>query len=175
MIQIDKLIKHGLVITQDASESIIEDGAVAISGTDIIAVGTTSDLSAQYEADEVIEASDQIVMPGLINAHTHATMCLLRGIADDLPLMKWLHKYIWPAEQRFVSAEFVRDGTELAIAEMLRAGITCFADQYFFPEIVAETAVCWPPSMSAFPRTSTASGEIASGRASPILPMAAVA
>ena len=82
-----------------------------------------------------------MLIPGLVNAHTHAAMTLFRGLADDLPLDAWLRERIWPVERRFVSAEFVRDGTELAIAEMLRAGITCFSDQYFFPEIVAQTAV----------------------------------
>ena len=81
-----------------------------------------------------------MLVPGLVNAHTHAAMTLFRGLADDMPLDNWLREAIWPAEQRWVSAEMVRDGSKLAIAEMLRAGITCFSDQYFFPEIVAETA-----------------------------------
>jgi 5-methylthioadenosine/S-adenosylhomocysteine deaminase len=82
-----------------------------------------------------------VLVPGLINTHVHAAMTLFRGLADDLPLDAWLREGVWPVERRFASAEFVRDGTELAIAEMLAAGITCFSDQYFFPEIVAETAV----------------------------------
>ena len=88
----------------------------------------------------VIGGSGLVAMPGFVNAHTHAAMTLFRGLADDLPLEAWLHEGVWPAERRWVSAEMVRDGAGLAIAEMLRAGITCFSDQYFFPEIVAEAA-----------------------------------
>ena len=95
----------------------------------------------KYQPSVLIERPEHVLIPGLVNAHTHAAMTLLRGLADDLPLETWLRDGIWPAEKRWVSAEMVRDGTELAIAEMISAGITCFSDQYFFPEIVAETAV----------------------------------
>ncbi|HZD19420.1 MAG TPA: amidohydrolase family protein, partial [Burkholderiales bacterium] len=81
-----------------------------------------------------------MLIPGLVNAHTHAAMALMRGLADDLPLMRWLEEHIWPAEKRHVSAQFVRDGTLLACAEMLRGGITCFNDMYFFPEAALEAA-----------------------------------
>lgn len=94
-----------------------------------------------YQPSVLIERPQHALIPGLVNAHTHAAMTLLRGLAEDMPLEAWLRDGIWPAEKRWVSAEMVRDGTELAIAEMLAAGITCFSDQYFYPEIVAETAV----------------------------------
>ena len=89
----------------------------------------------------LVQRPNHILLPGLVNAHTHAAMSLLRGIADDMPLERWLSEGVWPVEKRWVSAEMVRDGTRLAIAEMLLSGCTCFSDQYFFPEIVAETAV----------------------------------
>jgi 5-methylthioadenosine/S-adenosylhomocysteine deaminase len=88
-----------------------------------------------------VQRPDHILLPGFVNAHTHAAMSLLRGIADDMPLERWLSEGVWPVEKRWISAEMVRDGTRLAIAEMLLSGCTCFSDQYFFPEIVAETAV----------------------------------
>lgn len=95
---------------------------------------------AGFSAQEVIDCPGQLLMPGLVNAHTHAPMTLFRGLADDLPLMTWLHEHIWPAEQRWVGREFVRDGARLACAEMIRGGITCFQDMYFFPDEVAAVA-----------------------------------
>ncbi len=100
-----------------------------------------ADARREYQPSVFIEKPDHLLIPGFVNAHTHAAMTLMRGFADDLPLEDWLRKAIWPAETRWMSAELVRDGTELAIAEMIRGGTTCFSDQYFFPEIVAETAV----------------------------------
>ena len=94
-----------------------------------------------FQPSVSVERPGHVLIPGLVNTHCHAAMTLFRGLADDLPLESWLREGIWPVERRFASAELVRDGTELAIAEMLTAGITCFSDQYFFPEIVAETAV----------------------------------
>ena len=94
-----------------------------------------------FQPSVSVERPGHVLIPGLVNTHCHAAMTLFRGLADDLPLDSWLREGIWPVERRFASAELVRDGTELAIAEMLTAGITCFSDQYFFPEIVAETAV----------------------------------
>ena len=119
----------------------LRDVAVAVADGRIAAVLPVDEARAAYQPSVVVERPDHALLPGLINAHTHAAMTLFRGLADDLPLERWLRDGIWPAEKRWVSAELVRDGTELAIAEMLRAGITCFADQYFYPEIVAETAV----------------------------------
>ena len=90
---------------------------------------------------EELDLKNHAIIPGLINSHTHAGMSLFRGLANDLPLMDWLNNYIWPAEKKWVSSEFVMDGTKLAIAEMLRSGTTCFNDMYFFPNITAEACV----------------------------------
>ena len=126
---------------------IIPAGAVLLDHAVIVTDGRIVDLLPRPEAREryqpsvVIERPNHVLTPGLVNAHTHAAMTLMRGLADDLRLETWLRESIWPAEKRWVSAEMVRDGTELAIAEMISAGITCFSDQYFFPEIVAETAI----------------------------------
>lgn len=119
----------------------LRDVAVAVAEGRIAAILPVAEARREYQPTVSIERPEHVLIPGLINAHTHAAMTLLRGLSDDLPLESWLRGGIWPAEKRWVSAEMVRDGTELAIAEMLRGGVTCFSDQYFFPEIVAETAV----------------------------------
>ena len=113
---------------------------MAVSEGRIIDILPTPDALEKYQPRELVERSDHVLIPGLINAHTHAAMTLFRGIADDMPLERWLTDGIWPSEKRWASAEMVRDGTRHAIAEMLRGGVTCFSDQYFFPEIVAATA-----------------------------------
>ncbi|MDZ7923557.1 MAG: TRZ/ATZ family hydrolase [Marinagarivorans sp.] len=110
---------------------VIDDGK-------IIALVPSHHIANSYIAKEHIELGNKVLMPGLVNAHGHAAMSLLRGFADDLPLMRWLEDHIWPAEQQWVDADFVADGTQLAIAEMLKTGTTCFSDMYFFPEAAAE-------------------------------------
>ncbi len=117
------------------------DHAVIVTNGQIVDLLPLPEARDRYQPSVVIERPNHALTPGLVNAHTHAAMTLMRGLADDLPLESWLRQGIWPAEKRWVSAEMVRDGTELAIAEMISAGITCFSDQYFFPEIVAETAI----------------------------------
>ena len=117
--------------------AILENHAVAIKDGRIAAVLPTAE-SADIAAETVVELPGHVLLPGLINAHGHAAMSLLRGYADDLPLAPWLEQHIWPAESRHVSPEFVADGTDLAIAEMIRSGVTCFSDMYFFPDVVAE-------------------------------------
>src|SRR5262245_52433759 len=112
-------------------------GAVAIRDGAIVGVGA---LHGDYEAAETIDCRGRVVMPGLVNAHTHAPMTLLRGLADDLRLDVWLMGYMMPVEREFVTAEFVDLGTRLACAEMIRSGTTCFADMYYFEESVAEAA-----------------------------------
>lgn len=121
--------------------TVLDDHAVAIADGRIVDLLPRSEAVEKYQASVTHERPGHVLIPGLINAHTHAAMSLMRGFADDLSLEAWLADAIWPLEQRWVSAEMVRDGTELAIAEMLRGGVTCFSDQYFFPEIVASTAV----------------------------------
>ena len=118
----------------------IEQGAVAVDGGRILAVGRAADLAKQFQPQQSIDLADHVLLPGLVNAHCHAAMSLLRGAAEDLPLQAWLEEAIWPLERRLVSAEVVRIGTDLAIAEMLSRGVTCFADMYFFPEQAAERA-----------------------------------
>ena len=118
----------------------IEQGAVAVDGGRILAVGRAADLAGQFQPQQSIDLADHALLPGLVNAHCHAAMSLLRGAAEDLPLQAWLEEAIWPLERRLVSAEVVRIGTDLAIAEMLSRGVTCFADLYFFPEQAAERA-----------------------------------
>jgi len=140
MEKVDTLINAGWVVPVEPDCQARAGWSIAVRNGRIAALGPTQDVGSRYEADEVIDRPDHIVVPGFINTHTHAGMSLMRGIADDLPLMDWLKGHIWPAEQKWVSPEFVADGTELAIAEMLASGTTCFADMYFFPDVVARTA-----------------------------------
>ena len=137
----DTLIVPRWCVPVTPSGEVLEDHAVAITDGRIIAVLPDNQALEEFQPSVLVERPDHVLIPGLINAHTHAAMTLFRGLADDMPLEAWLHEGIWPAEKRWVSAEMVRDGTDLAIGEMLRGGITCFSDQYFYPEIVAEAAV----------------------------------
>ena len=134
----DLLITGGTVVTMDAPRSIIDDGAVVVTGDTIIAVGPRADLEAKYSARETIDAKNTLVLPGFINGHTHVPMTLFRGIHDDVTLNDWLYKYIFPAEAKNVNEEFVRWGTRLAAAEQIRSGVTTFADMYYFEDAVAE-------------------------------------
>jgi 5-methylthioadenosine/S-adenosylhomocysteine deaminase len=120
--------------------TVLERHAVAVSDGRIEAILPVAEAQARYQPSALIDRPQHVLIPGLINAHTHAAMTLFRGLADDMRLEAWLREHIWPAERRWVSPELVRDGAELAIAEMLRGGTTCFGDQYFFPEIVAQAA-----------------------------------
>lgn len=137
----DTLILAGWCVPVEPQDLVLSDHAVAIDDGKIIDILPAPEARQRYEASVLVQRPDHVLLPGFVNAHTHAAMSLLRGIADDLPLETWLSDVIWPVENRCVSAEMVRDGTRLAIAEMLHSGCTCFSDQYFFPEIVAETAV----------------------------------
>jgi 5-methylthioadenosine/S-adenosylhomocysteine deaminase len=134
----DILLSGGTIITMNNTLDVIPDGAVAIRGSSIIAVGSRTALLEQYTADDVIDCRGQYILPGLINAHTHVPMTLLRGLADDLRLDVWLMGYIMPVEREFVSPEFCRLGTTLACAEMIRGGVTAFADMYYFESDIAE-------------------------------------
>ena len=134
---ISLIITHGTVVTMNPSGLIVADGAVAIDGRDIAAVGTAGELAAKFDAKDTIDARGQVVLPGLINTHTHAPMVLYRGLADDIALMEWLQKYIFPAEAKTVSPEFVRVGTRLAVLEMIRSGTSAYADMYYFEEEIA--------------------------------------
>jgi 5-methylthioadenosine/S-adenosylhomocysteine deaminase len=133
----DLLITGGTVITMDAQRRLIDDGAVAIRGDSIVAVGSRAEIEARFEASKTIDARGALIMPGLINGHAHAAMSLFRGLADDLSLDDWLRKYIFPAEARNVTEDFVVWGTRLGLLEMLRGGITTYADMYYFEDAVA--------------------------------------
>lgn len=136
--QIDLIVLGDYVVTMDASGSVIENGAVAVDDGSIVAIGSANEITASYSSAETLNGTDRIVMPGLVNGHSHAAMTLLRGVADDLALMDWLNNYIFPAEVEFVDPEFVRIGTELACWEMIRGGTTTFVDMYYYPDVIAE-------------------------------------
>ena len=133
----DWLFTNAIVLTMDEAMHIYEPGAVAVSGNTIVGVGAQSELEKRFSAEHEFDCGGKVLMPGLVNAHTHVPMTLLRGLADDLRLDVWLLGYIMPVEREFVSPEFVRLGTSLAAAELIRSGVTAFADMYYFEEEVA--------------------------------------
>src|SRR5689334_19559306 len=136
--RVDVIITGGTVVTMDGGSRVIENGAVAIRGDRIVDVGTSAELAAKYTASRSVNANGKVVMPGLINTHTHVPMVLFRGIADDLVLMEWLQKYIFPAEAKNVDEQFVRWGTRLGCLEMIQGGTTTFVDMYYFEDAIAE-------------------------------------
>ena len=134
------LLSARWVVPVEPAGAVLEHHAVAVRDGVIEQVLPASAAFPAFPGYELVELADHVLIPGLVNAHTHAAMTLMRGLADDLPLMRWLEQHIWPAETRHLSPEFVRDGTALACAEMLKGGITCFNDMYFFPEAALEAA-----------------------------------
>ena len=140
MQNVDTIIHARWVIPVEPENTVYEDHALIIHNSRILDILPTSDSNKIYQATNTLDLKQHALIPGLINTHTHCAMSLLKGLADDLPLMDWLQNHIWPAEQKWVSPEFVQDGTELAIAEMLRSGTTCFNDMYFFPDETARVA-----------------------------------
>src|ERR1700675_238503 len=134
----DTIIVGGTVVTMDGPRHIYDDGAVVVTGDAIVAVGPRAELEARYESRQTIDAKNTLVLPGFINGHTHVPMTLFRGLHDDVTLNDWLYKYIFPAEKKNITEEFVRWGTRLAAAEQIRAGVTTFADMYYFEDAVAE-------------------------------------
>lgn len=136
---IDLLIESRWIAAVDP-DVVLKNHVVAVHNGRILAVLPSSEARLRYQAGQRVQLDEHILIPGLINLHTHAAMSLMRGIADDLPLMDWLQKHIWPTEAAHMSAQFVLDGTRLACAEMLKGGITCFNDMYFFPEAAATAA-----------------------------------
>lgn len=139
MSEVDILLTNGFVLTLDDNDRVYPNGAVAIKNDSIIAVGAADEIGAKFTAKEMIDCAGCAVLPGLINCHTHLPMTLLRGLADDLRLDVWLYGYMLPVERKFVSPEFVRAGTQLACAEMIRSGVTCANDMYYFEDTVAQT------------------------------------
>src|SRR5258707_1632462 len=134
----EPIIPGGMVVAMDGQRHIYDDGAVVVAGDTIVAVGPRAELEARYESRETIDAKNTLVLPGFINGHTHVPMTLFRGLHDDVTLNDWLYKYIFPAEKKNVTEEFVRWGTRLAAAEQIRSGVTTFADMYYFEDAVAE-------------------------------------
>ena len=131
------VIANGVVVTVDGSRRVLNPGSIAINGAEIVAVDTPASIAARFKAADTIDAAGKVVLPGLINTHTHAAMVMYRGLGNDLALMDWLQKYIFPAEAKTVSPEFVRVGTRLAALEMIQSGTTLYADMYYFEEEVA--------------------------------------
>ncbi len=140
MTTVDTLIHARWIIPVEPDGAVYEHHALAIQGGRIADILPSSEAERRYDAAQALRLDEQALIPGLVNAHTHAAMCLFRGLSDDLPLMQWLQDHIWPAEAAWVGAEFVFQGSQHAIAEMLRGGTTCFNDMYFFPDETARAA-----------------------------------
>lgn len=138
MENVDLILKNANIVTMDSEYRVLPHGAIAIQDDQILFVGTEEETLKDFSAAETVDCSGKVVIPGLINGHTHAAMTLLRGLADDLRLDVWLLGYMMPVEREFVSPEFSRLGTQIACAEMIRSGITCFADMYYYEETVAQ-------------------------------------
>ena len=136
--RVSLVVTGGTVVTMDDAGTVIPDGAVVIDADTIVAVGPAAEIADRYRGSQTLNVRGQIILPGLINTHGHAPMVLYRGLADDLALMDWLTKYIFPAEAATVSPEFVRAGTRLAALEMIESGTTTFADMYYFEDDIAE-------------------------------------
>lgn len=138
--EIDLLITPEWIITVDSGNQVLRHHTIAVDDSRIVGIMPTSEAEKRYIPRQIVALPQQALLPGLVNAHTHVAMSLLKGLADDLPLMDWLQHHIWPAEARWADAEFVYNGAQLAIAEMIRSGTTCFNDMYFFPEAAAQAA-----------------------------------
>ncbi|MBI5829408.1 MAG: amidohydrolase, partial [Chloroflexi bacterium] len=138
MLTVDFILTNAAILTMDTGGAIYDPGALAVTGDSIVAVGPAGDIAKAYTAAQTMDFSGRVIIPGMVNAHTHAPMTLLRGLADDLRLDVWLLGYMMPVEREFVSPDFCRLGTQLACAEMIRSGITSFADMYYFEDDVAK-------------------------------------
>jgi 5-methylthioadenosine/S-adenosylhomocysteine deaminase len=135
---VDLIVSGGTVVTMDGARAVYQDGSLAVRGDSIVAVGPRAEIESHYRGAQVIDARGHLVLPGFINGHTHVPMTLFRGLHDDVTLNDWLYKYIFPAEAKNVNEDFVRWGTRLAAAEQIRAGVTTFADMYYFEDAIAE-------------------------------------
>ena len=138
MTRVDLLVLNGTLVTMDHDHRVIPEAGIAVERGRIVAVGSSRDIARMYTAPESVNASGKIIIPGLINGHTHIPMTLFRGLADDLDLQDWLTKYIFPAEAKNVTEEFVRAGTRLGLAEMIRGGTTTYCDMYYFEDAIAD-------------------------------------
>jgi 5-methylthioadenosine/S-adenosylhomocysteine deaminase len=135
---VDLLVLNGTLVTMDKDRRVIDDAGIAVAGGRIVAVGSSREIARSYSAPQTVDAANKIIVPGLINGHTHVPMTLFRGLADDLDLQDWLTKFIFPAEAKNVSEEFVRAGTRLGLAEMIRGGTTTYCDMYYFEDAIAD-------------------------------------
>ncbi|MDQ3174799.1 MAG: amidohydrolase [Acidobacteriota bacterium] len=135
---VDLVVLGGAIVTMNATRQLIEDGGIAVKGGRIVAVGSRADIARRYTGRQTVDATGKTIIPGLINGHTHIPMVLFRGLADDLDLQDWLTKYIFPAEAKNVTEEFVRAGTRLGLAEMVRGGTTTYCDMYYFEDAIAD-------------------------------------
>jgi 5-methylthioadenosine/S-adenosylhomocysteine deaminase len=139
VINVDYIICGDYVLPMDEKLTVIRDGAIAVKGTGILEVGTSKEIFEKYTSEVIIGGGGRVVFPGLINTHTHAAMVYFRGIADDIPLTDWLKNHIWPAENRWLSPEFISDAVELACLEMLRGGVTTYNDMYFYEDAAGKS------------------------------------
>ena len=135
---VDLLVLGGTIVTMDKTRRIIDNGGIAISNSRIVAVGPCAEIERAYTSRQQVNAAGKVITPGLINGHTHVPMVLFRGLADDLDLQEWLTKYIFPAEAKNVTEEFVRVGARLGLAEMIRGGTTTYCDMYYFEDAIAD-------------------------------------
>jgi len=135
---VDMIVRGGTVVTMDGPRRVVENGSVAVKNGRIVAVGSVAEIDRSYGSRQIVNATGKVVIPGLINGHTHVPMTLFRGLADDLDLQEWLTKYIFPAEAKNVTEEFVRVGTRLGLAEMIRSGTTTYCDMYYFEDAIAD-------------------------------------
>jgi 5-methylthioadenosine/S-adenosylhomocysteine deaminase len=135
---VDLLVVGGTIVTMDQTRRVIDDGGIAVSGGRIVAIGPRSEIESRYTSRQKVVATGKVITPGLINGHTHVPMVLFRGLADDLDLQEWLTKYIFPAEAKNVTEEFVRVGARLGLAEMIRGGTTTYCDMYYFEDAIAD-------------------------------------
>src|SRR5580765_5618169 len=136
--RVDLLVLGGTIVTMDASRRVIDDGGIAVREGRIIGIGPRAEIERRYTARKTISGAGKLITPGLINGHTHVPMVLFRGLADDLDLQEWLTKYIFPAEAKNVNEAFVRAGTRLGLAEMIRGGTTTYCDMYYFEDAIAD-------------------------------------
>jgi len=136
--RVDLLILGGTVVTMDSGRRVLTDAGIAVKDGRIVAIDSRAAIRSRYSALQTVNAQGKLLVPGLINGHTHIPMVLFRGLADDLDLQEWLTKYIFPAEAKNVTEEFVRVGTRLGLAEMIRGGTTTYCDMYYFEDAIAD-------------------------------------